>query len=462
VNVKSPEVSGAGRTTAHVHDPNLDGYRFDWAGGTDGVVRASGEHQGCQHCRRGPNAATAAQNGFVLQDPGVSRHHLRIEGTPEGLAVADLDSTNGTFLGAVRVKQIVVELTAELRLAETVLVIRTLPDEEEVPLAESSSFGALVGQSPPMRELFRKIEAASRQAVTVLLEGETGTGKELVAREIHEHSPRSGKPFVIVDCGAIPATLIEAELFGHARGAFTGAAADHAGAFEEADGGTVFLDEIGELDMAMQPRLLRALESGQIKRLGETKHRRVDVRIIAATNRDLDRAVNHGTFRPDLFYRLAVVRLRIPPLRERPEDVELLATGLLKDAARRFGVERVPALPTDALARLVTHRWPGNVRELRNFCERLVALSSDAGMEAALPDPSTAADLAAATHPSVASLVDLPYKDAKARWVAEFDVEYLSRLLERCQFNVAEAARRSGIDRVHLFRLIKKYGLRPG
>jgi transcriptional regulator with PAS, ATPase and Fis domain len=309
----------------------------------------------------------------------------------------------------------------------------------------------VLGASASMRELFAKLKAASGQNVTVLLEGETGTGKELLAREIHQHSPRRDGPFVIVDCGAIPAALIESELFGHARGAFTGAAGDRAGAFEEAHGGTIFLDEIGELDLPMQPRLLRALESGQIKRLGEAAHRKVDVRIIAATNRDLERAVNQATFRADLFYRLAVVRLRVPPLRERPEDVQPLALALFAEAARRFGLDQAPALSPAALQELLSHRWPGNVRELRNFCERLVALA---------PAGAPLAPVSSAGPEALDPITELPFKEAKAQSVAQFDVQYLTRLLERCGDNVAEASRRSGIDRVHLFRLIKKYGLR--
>jgi two-component system response regulator GlrR len=395
---------------------------------------------------------TAAQNALVLRDAGVSRHHLRLEATPDGVLLSDLDSTNGTLLGAVGVRQVLLgDSAVELRLADTVLRIAPLGDEEEVPLERGDHFGAVLGRSAAMREMFHRLVRASAQDVTVLLEGETGTGKELLAREIHQHSPRRDGPFVIIDCGAIPATLIESELFGHTRGAFTGAAGERAGAFEEAHRGTIFLDEIGELDLSMQPRLLRALESGQIKRLGETGHRKVDVRIIAATNRDLERAVNHATFRADLFYRLAVVRLRVPPLRERPEDIEPLAQHLLGEAARRFGLERPPPLTPVAVQQLVTHRWPGNVRELRNFCERLVALSGDGeSAPAALPPSRDAMD----------ETVDLPFKEAKAEWVARFDVEYLTRLLERCQGNVAEAARSSGMDRVHLFRLIKKYGLR--
>jgi two-component system, NtrC family, response regulator GlrR len=365
--------------------------------------------------------------------------------------LSDLDSTNGTLLGAVGVRQVILgEGPVELRLADTVLRIAPLGEEEEIPLERGDRFGSVLGKSAAMRELFHKLARASAQDVTILLEGETGTGKELLAREIHQHSPRRDRPFVIIDCGAIPATLIESELFGHARGAFTGAAGERAGAFEEAHRGTIFLDEIGELDLGMQPRLLRALESGQVKRLGEAAHRKVDVRIIAATHRDLERAVNHAIFRADLFYRLAVVRLRVPPLRERPEDIEPLAQHLLAEASRRFGLDGPPPLSPAALQQIVTHRWPGNVRELRNFCERLVALSGDREAPPAAP-PSRDA-VGRERRPLL--------QEAKAEWVARFDVQYLTRLLERCQGNVAEAARRSGIDRVHLFRLIKKYGLR--
>jgi two-component system, NtrC family, response regulator GlrR len=399
---------------------------------------------------------SARQNDLVLRDPAVSRHHLRVETVPRGFLVTDLDSTNGTWLGSLRLHQVTTAEAIELRLGDTRLRLQPLAEEEEVRLAESDCFGAVLGRSAAMRELFAALEAAAPLETTVLLEGETGTGKELLAEEIHRHSARRDGPFLVVDCGAIPPSLLEGELFGHARGAFTGAVEQRRGVFEEADGGTVFLDEIGELDLAMQPRLLRVLERRQIRRLGESRYRDVDVRIVAATNRDLQRGVNQGTFRPDLFYRLGVVHLRIPPLRERADDIELLASRLLPEVAARIGAPAEPLSP-QTLQEMRRHAWPGNVRELRNFLERLLSVARGGQVprapSALVPHP------AAPGTPTMDELCALSFHEAKNAWIASFDLAYLSRLLEQAGHNVAEAARRSQIDRAHLFRLIKKYGI---
>jgi DNA-binding NtrC family response regulator len=397
---------------------------------------------------------SSEQNDLVLTDSAVSRHHLRIEPTPDGFLVSDLGSTNGTAIGSMRVREIVIRDRTVLALGDTALRIDPLDEEEEVALVADDHFGAVLGQSPAMRELFHRLQAVAPLDVTVLLEGETGTGKELIAREIHRQSRRKDRPFLIVDCGAIPPTLIESELFGHERGSFTHAESSRPGVFEEAAGGTVFLDEIGELDLPMQPRLLRVLETGEVKRIGSAHHKKLDIRLIAATNRDLERACNTGTFRADLFYRLAVVHLRVPPLRDRPEDVELLVNTLLPEIATRLGIDPAPNLSRNTMQQLVTHPWPGNVRELRNFLERLVVLSGNAA------PPLPQRELALAAPPPIEDLDQLPFREAKTRWVEHFDLMYLTRLLERHRFNVAEAARQSGIDRVHLFRLIKKYRLK--
>jgi two-component system, NtrC family, response regulator GlrR len=397
---------------------------------------------------------TSDDNDLVLKDATVSRYHLRVAIDRSGLAITDLGSTNGTRAHDLRIEKVIAEGPIELRLGETALRVEALDEEEEVELSSDEAFGEVIGKSPPMRELFRRLESASKRDVTVLIEGETGTGKELIAREIHQQSPRKKGPFVVVDCGAIPPTLIESELFGHVKGAYTGAESDRLGAFEEASGGTILLDEIGELDLAMQPRLLRVLESREIKRIGEAKPRPVDLRVVAATHRDLQRGVNEGTFRADLYYRLAVLRVFVPPLRDRREDIPFLFDRLLESVSARLGV-RAPELDPKTRQQLVAHPWPGNVRELRNFVERLVALSGEVGLDL---------DLSFAKSPSseiaVDDLLDLPFRDAKAKWSEHFDVRYLARLLDRAKGNVAEASRTSGIDRVHLFRLIKKYGLR--
>jgi transcriptional regulator with PAS, ATPase and Fis domain len=395
---------------------------------------------------------SSAKNDLALTDSAVSRHHLRIEPDDEGFVVSDLGSTNGTSIGTTRVREVVVADRVDIRVGDTVLRFEPLAEEEEILLLEDDHFGDLLGKSPAMRELFLRMESIASKDVTVLVEGETGTGKELIAREIHARSPRQARPFVVVDCGAIPPTLIESELFGHERGAFTHAVEGRPGAFEEADGGTVFLDEIGELELPMQPKLLRVLERGEVKRVGASQHRRLDLRVIAATNRDLERAVNAGTFRADLFYRLAVVHLRVPPLRHRPEDVELLVGRMLASIASSMAVP-APELSSETMQQLVSHPWPGNVRELRNFLERLVALSDRGAPELSRPLELSSREL------TVADLESLPFRDAKARWIEHFDVTYLSRLLLRHGNNVADAARHSGIDRVHLFRLIKKYKL---
>jgi two-component system response regulator GlrR len=400
---------------------------------------------------------SAPQNDLVLKDPAVSRYHLRVEVTPLGYQLTDLESTNGSFLQGLRLGQVLIQGAQDLELGESRLRLAPIGEEEEIPILDSDRFGDVLGKSMSMRELFGQLASVVKKDVTVLLEGETGTGKELVAQEIHRHSPRREGPFIIVDCGAIPSTLIESELFGHLRGAFTSATSDRPGAFEEADGGTILLDEIGELDLTHQPKLLRVLERRQVKRLGESRHRQVNVRVLAATNRDLQRGVNQGTFRADLFYRLAVIHLRIAPLRERPEDVELLIKHLLPDVARRFGLNEPPSLAPETIQQMVSYPWPGNVRELRNFLERLATISRGS---VSFDPVQELTIVPVRDRRSLDDLAHLPFKEAKAQWLAHFDVGYLTRLLGRCDNNVAEAARQSGIDRVHLFRLIKKYGIK--
>jgi len=424
------------------------------------VIQGPDAGQSLAAANESVTVGTAQNNDLILSDSSVSRYHLRVEVSPNGFLLSDLDSTNGTTAGNLRLRQGVADAAVDLRLGETLLRFSPLAEQEEVPMLAADRFGEVLGQSPVMRELFRKLQSAASRDVTVLLEGATGTGKELIAEEVHRHSSRREAPFIIVDCGAIPTQLIESELFGHIKGAFTGATADRAGAFEEAHGGTIFLDEVGELDLAMQPRLLRALENRQVKRLGESHHRSVDTRVIAATNSDLKRRVNKGTFRPDLFYRLAVVHLRIPPLCQRPEDMELLVRHMLPRIARQSGLERLPDIDAEMLRRMTEHSWPGNVRELRNLLERMVVLS-----HGSTPfDPlSELHREPAGQHAVLDRLLELPFREAKAQWLAYFDRQYLTSLLDGCGFNVAEAARQSGINRVHLFRLIKKYSIdRPG
>jgi DNA-binding NtrC family response regulator len=303
-----------------------------------------------------------------------------------------------------------------------------------------------------MRKLFALLEKVAQSDINVLIEGESGTGKELVATEIVQRGSRADRPFVIVDCGAISPNLVESELFGHIRGAFTGADRDRIGAFEAADGGTVFLDEIGELPLELQPKLLRALEAREIRRVGETKARKVNVRVVSATNRDLEREVNKGRFREDLYFRLAVLQVRVPPLRERLEDLPILIRVFLS----ALGVpEQERLFGSAVLAEMSKHDWPGNVRELRNYVERSVVLQS------AIPAGATARR-SAPSHPHLGSQVDIriPFKIAKDAAVDTFERSYLGALLESCGGNMSKAARTAGMDRMYLHRLVQKHGLR--
>jgi two-component system, NtrC family, response regulator GlrR len=306
-----------------------------------------------------------------------------------------------------------------------------------------------------MRRALTTLERVANSDATVLLEGETGTGKEIAAESIHMGSARRDGPFVVVDCAAIPQNLLESELFGHEKGAFTGASSGRQGAFEAASGGTIFLDEIGELGIDLQPRLLRALERRHIKRVGSNTYVPVDVRVVAATNRDLRREVSAGRFRSDLYYRLAVVEVRIPPLRERRDDLPILVEAILDglDAHAHPTAQRMrqPAFFAD----LEHHEWPGNVRELRNYLERCLAMRDVVPMDISPPREEAVGDVEA-------NLPDTtqPLKIARERWTQIMERRYLEVLLARHQGNVAAAARDAGVDRMHFYRLLWRHELR--
>jgi two-component system response regulator GlrR len=312
-------------------------------------------------------------------------------------------------------------------------------------------FGRLRGVSPVMRDVIERLQRISARDTTLLLEGESGTGKELAAHAVHDAGSRHGKPFVVVDCGALPHTLIEAELFGHERGAYTGATQAREGAFVRAQGGTVFLDEIGELDLEVQPRLLGAIERREVKPLGGSSTKRVDVRIIAATNRDLRRDVAQGAFRADLYYRLAVSCVRLPSLDDRPDDIPLLCRSIAADLAERDGDSY--ALDDEQIGRLMTREWPGNVRELRNAIEQLVSFG-DESAPVETPRRRTGFELPA-YNPSGS------FHEAKARVLSSFERGYLTEILAKHKDNITAAAQAAGVDRVHFLRLLDRHGLRP-
>jgi DNA-binding NtrC family response regulator len=309
-------------------------------------------------------------------------------------------------------------------------------------LPGEQAFGRLVGRSRAMNDVIRRLRAIASRDATLLLEGESGTGKEVAAEAVHAAGPRRHRPFVVVDCGAIARSLLEAELFGHERGAYTGATHARAGAFVHADGGTVFLDEIGELDLELQPRLLRLIERREVKPLGGAAVRRVDVRIIAATNRDLAREVARGNFRADLYYRLAVTCVRMPPLAARTEDIALLCQRIADELAEGGPGRRLDDL---TVARLSERSWPGNVRELRNAIERLVTLGDD---ELEPDEPARAPGVRPSFH------------EAKLLLVTRFERQYLSEVMEAHGGNITAAAQAARVDRVHFLRLLDKYDLR--
>ena len=355
------------------------------------------------------------------------------------------------------------------------LIARARHLEEELERGGDAGFAEIVGTSASMRSVYRLMGGVAAAQSTVLILGESGTGKELVARGIHRKGARAPRPFVAVNCSAIPDQLIESELFGHVKGAFTSAVAARVGLFEVADKGTLFLDEVGDLSLAAQVKLLRALQEGEIKRVGSNETRVVDVRVIAATNIDLTEKIAAGRFREDLYYRLNVIAISLPPLRERHEDIPLLAQHFLRKYARQTGKE-VQRMSPEALSALTAFAWPGNVRQLENAIERAVVLcSGDEVTLADLPDDVGGGerarfgassessrvlklDAASALDSVASTLADLPYPEAKKRLMREFDRAYAAQLLERAGGNVSEAARLAGLDRSNFRRVLRRHG----
>jgi two-component system, NtrC family, response regulator GlrR len=458
--------------------------------------------------RRRLVVGSSSASDVVIRDQTVSRVHALLEPKGEGVLVRDLDSRNGTLVNGMRVQEMVLTSSAELQLGTTKLFVDF--DSSLIAPAEvwpEERFHDLVGRSVIMREMFALLARAAATDASVLIQGETGTGKELVARSIHAASSRRTGPLVVVDCGALPESLLDAELFGHTKGAFTGAVSARTGAIESANGGTVFLDEVGELPIAMQPKLLRVLEGRTVRRIGESDHRSVDVRFISATHRNLIEMVARGQFREDLYFRLCVIPVTVPPLRERPEDIQLLVKHFL-------GRDELSSSFIEGLKDIT---WRGNVRELRNYIDRARALGEDAvertgtdprrtaprelrlrqhstmtarsGPARSLPalhdevpgeertvatsqvassgewtgtGPATEVEVGESLARAAAQAgvpIDGGFKEFREQWLELGEREYLRRMLERHNRNIATLAKDAGVDRTYIYRLMKKYKL---
>jgi transcriptional regulator with GAF, ATPase, and Fis domain len=430
---------------------------------------------------------------LVVQDKAVSGTHFEVAARDDGYRLRDLNSRNGVFVGELRIREVFLRPNTTFRIGHTQISFQPMQDVVEIELSKKDRFDAVIGSSPAMREIFAHLEKVAPSELTVLITGETGTGKEMVARALHNSSPRKKKPFVVLDCGSIPRELIESTLFGHEKGSFTGAIGQHLGCFEQANGGTIFLDEIGELDISLQPKLLRVLEQREIKRVGGDRTVKVDVRVLAATNRDLRDEVNRGGFREDLYFRLSVVNCELPPLRDRREDIPTLANNFLREVASRRGMTM--SFAQDAMAAMISHAWPGNVREMRNIVERASALSdgpvitrsdlvfgremgpsvivshdlAHAGAQAAQRAAAQLAGVELPPHTGGPATFDpallkagLGFKGAKQTVVDAFETAYLGALLGRNEGNITRSAQEAGLTRYHLRELLKRHGLKGG
>jgi DNA-binding NtrC family response regulator len=429
-----------------------------------------------------------ADNDVVVNDDTASRYHCKIVQEDTGYVLVDLRSTNGTFVNKVRIREAFLKPGSVIGVGQSQIKFNAKEEQVTIQPSDNDRCGDIIGRNSQMRQLYGILEKIAPTATTVVIEGETGTGKEVVAQSIHKLSPRKDGPIIIFDCGAVPPNLIESELFGHEKGSFTGAVMTRQGLFEMADGGTLFLDELGELPLDLQPKLLRALEQREVRRVGAAKSTKVDVRIIAATNRNLEEEVRAGNFRQDLFYRLSVVRLRLPALRERTDDIPLLINHFLE--SQRYnkkpdGSRRASGISPAGLACLQSYSWPGNVRELVNVVERAVSFCDSGVIEPVdLPEhirdsrgmpappyqppvPVTEASVGSGVSLSSepprppAELVsgEITFKDAKEKWVSAFERDYIVSLLKRHNGNISHAAREADIDRKYFRKLMKKYDI---
>ncbi len=440
-------------------------------------------------------------NDVVLRDETVSRYHCKIHQEDNAYVLQDLGSTNGTFINKVRIKEAYLKPGCSVTCGKTSLQFHAFDEQVRIRPVENDRLGDIIGTNIKMREIFGILEKIAPTTTTVVIEGETGTGKEVVANTLHKRSARKNKPFIVFDCSAVPQNLIESELFGHEKGSFTGAIMARQGLFEMANGGTIFLDELGELSLDLQPKLLRVLETREVRRVGGTRSVKVDVRVIAATNRRLEEEVRAGRFREDLFYRLSVVRIFLPALRDRREDIPLLVRHFLKEGAFNrdpSGNLRMRNISREALDVLTAYAWPGNIRELLNSIERACSFAERDCIETAdlpsqlvmaagarpgaaplpVPRPAPAAPPAppaapgdrrseSSGAPSGANAPLLPadagtFKEAKEQWVAAFEREYILNLLRKNTFNISHAAREAEIDRKYFRKLMRKYGIDSG
>jgi DNA-binding NtrC family response regulator len=391
-----------------------------------------------------------------LSDPMVSRRHIALDLVARRLHMVDLASTNGTRVNGVVAVDVFLCGGETIRIGETLIRVELEARATAVPLTTATRFGRVVGASAAMRRMYPLCERLAASEIPVVIEGQTGTGKELLAESLHEQGPRAAGPFIVFDCTAVPANLVESDLFGHERGAFTGAMNARRGVFEQADGGTLLIDEIGDLEPSLQPKLLRAIERSEVRRVGAERSIRVDVRVLCATRRDLDREVQAGRFRDDLFHRLAVGRVELPRLRDRHGDV----TTLTRMFSEQFGAGK--QVPDQVIVRWEEYEWPGNVRELRNAVMRYLALDEDPTARAGVP-PSVPELAGAPAQGALERIVGaaLPYRTARQKVLEEFEQRYLEHVLAQNGGSVMRAAQASGIARRHLQRVkarVQGYG----
>ena len=407
-------------------------------------------------------------NDLVMADKSISGTHFEIAVEEGGYLLRDLGSTNGVTADGLRLKEAYLKPGCSFSAGNSKFTFEPSDDVVEIALSDQDRFGDILGRSVVMREIFATLEKVAPSDLTVLVQGETGTGKERVASSVHMTSRRKRRPFVVLDCSSIPRDLMESTVFGHEKGSFTGAINQHKGAFEQANGGTIFMDEIGELDINLQPKLLRVLENRELKRVGGDKTIRVDVRVIAATNRDLRKMVADGQFREDLYFRLSVIQIVLPPLRDRQDDIDLLSSFFLDEFRSRHPDGKRFKLAEDAQQLMHSHAWPGNVRELKNVMERAVSLADGeqitrrdlhlTGSPRPLPTASQRAD-DGGSGGSYAIDTSLAYKDAKQDVLDGFERAYMAELIENHKGNISQAARAAGLTRYHLRELLKKHDL---